>query len=198
MGYFMADLSNLTDELTGNGSAAAAIAPRVGWSACVQFRRRAVQSRWADFEWEAAAVLPEGSVHVPAGDAPSMVARDGETRWQYGAVTIELHASEGEGYWLNLNSPAPCVFVMWRMEEGESVPRPVVVTVSYNEAGRMLDAGERVDNVPMPDEMRAALAVYVDAHYRPEVRRKVKRNDPFRGQAFRRGDEEVAVRGTNE
>lgn len=194
----MADLSNLTDELTGDGGAAAAMAPRVGWSACVQFRRRPVQSRWVDFEWEAAAVLPDELAHAPADGAPSLVACDGESRWQYGAVTIELHASEGEGYWLNLNSPAPCVFVMWRMEEGESAPRPVVVTVSYNEAGRMLDAGERVDNVPMPEAMRAALAVYVDANYRPEVRRKVKRNDPFRGQAFRRGDQGVTVRNSNE
>lgn len=109
-----------------------------------------------------------------------------ERRWCYGGQRIELHPSEGEGYWLNLNSPAPCIFVMWRLEAGDPAPRPVVVTLSYNEAGRMLDAGEQVDNVPMPADVRGALEAYTARHYRPEPRKKVRRNDPFRDGAFRR------------
>ena len=61
--------------------------------------------------------------------------------------------------------------------------RPVVVTVSYNEAGRLLDGGERVDNVPMPAEIAAWMRPFVAAHYKPEPRRKVKRNDPFAADA---------------
>jgi len=122
---------------------------------------------------------------VPANAAvEEMIA--GETRWCYTAQPVDLHPSEGEGYWLNLNSPAPCIFVMWRLEEGDQVPRPVVVTLSYNEAGRMLDAGDHVDNVPMPAEMREVLIAYTAAHYKPEPRKKVRRNDPFREGAFRR------------
>lgn len=160
------------------------------WRVSVSFRKRPVQSRWVDFEWEAAGIAaderPEGLAQGPIGPIEQTV--DGETRWRYDGEFIELHHSEGEGYWLNLNSPAPCVFIMWRMEEGDVVPRPVVVTVSYNEAGRMLDAGDHVDNVPMPEGLREQLAAYTAAHYKPEVRKKVKRNDPFRDGAFRRGD----------
>lgn len=157
------------------------------WRVSVSFRKRPVQSRWVDFEWETAGVEADERL---VGDAQGPLERsaDNEARWQYDGEFIELHPSEGEGYWLNLNSPSPCIFVMWRMEEGDLVPRPVVVTVSYNEAGRMLDAGDHVDNVPMPDGLREQLAAYTAAHYKPEVRRKVKRNDPFREGAFRRGD----------
>ena len=79
-----------------------------------------------------------------------------------------------------LTSPAPCVFVMWRIFDGLTPPaRPVIVTVSYNEAGRFLDGGERVDNVAMPDAIAAWMRPFVAVHYKPEPRKKVKRNDPF-------------------
>ena len=41
--------------------------------------------------------------------AASEVLIDGETRWCYAGQPVELHPSEGGGYWLNLNSPAPCI-----------------------------------------------------------------------------------------
>ena len=155
------------------------------WSASVSFRKRPVNSRWADFEWDAASVALTDDVQaLPVG--PLEFSVNNEVQWRFDGERIELHHSEGEGYWLNLNSPQPCIFVMWRLEEPDVVPRPVVVTVSYNEAGRMLDAGDHVDNVPMPEPLRVALTAYTAAHYKPEPRKKVKRNDPFIEGAFRR------------
>ena len=161
----------------------APIAP--SWSASVAFRKRPVASRWADFEWDTASITVADELQLTQA-GPIEFTVNSEPQWRWDAERIELHPSEGEGYWLNLNSPQPCIFVMWRLEEGDAVPRPVVVTVSYNEAGRMLDAGDHVDNVPMPDSLRAALTTYTAAHYKPEPRKKVKRNDPFVEGAFRR------------
>lgn len=155
------------------------------WSASVSFRKRPVSSRWVDFEWDTASVEVTDKSAAPV-IGPTQITLNNEPQWRYDFEAIELHHSEGEGYWLNLNSPQPCIFVMWRLEESDVVPRPVVVTVSYNEAGRMLDAGDHVDNVPMPDSLRAALAAYTAQHYKPEPRKKVKRNDPFVEGAFRR------------
>ena len=155
------------------------------WTASVCFRKRPVASRWADFEWDTASVVLNDD-NPALREGPMECVANGETQWRYDGERIELHHSEGEGYWLNLNSPKPCIFVMWRMEEGDDVPRPVVVTVSYNEAGRMLDAGDRVDNVPMPDDLRIALLAYTTLHYKPEPKKKMKRNDPFKEGAFRR------------
>jgi hypothetical protein len=109
-------------------------------------------------------------------------------RWRVGGFAIELHRSEAEGYYLNIVAPDPKVFVMWQPAEDGCEPAiaPVVVTVSYNEAARMLDGGERVDAVPMPPEIHAALRPFVAEHYKPEPRRKVRRNDPFADDASRR------------
>lgn len=170
----------------------AAIAP--SWSASVAFRKRTVTSRWAEFEWDTASISVSDDLQtLPTG--PHEFSVDNEQQWRWDGERIDLHRSEGEGYWLNLNSPQPCIFVMWRLDEGETVPRPVVVTVSYNEAGRMLDAGDHVDNVPMPDSLRAMLTGYTEANYKPEARKKVKRNDPFVEGAYRRDAGPGAGRG---
>ena len=70
---------------------------------------------------------------------------------------------------------------MWRLEDGADVPRavPERVTLSYNEAGRLLDAQERVDNLLLPPAVRDWLQAYTDAHYRPEPRER-KRPASFR------------------
>ncbi len=152
-------------------------------SVIVEMRQRpvtGVASRWATHQWAIASVREAAPDLEQAAD--TLVDTDAVA---VAGLNVELHKSEGEGYWLNLNSPAPCVFVMWRQESGE-MPVPWVATVSYNEAGRMLDAGEKVENLPMSEPMRAWLQEFTDAHYVPEVRKKVKRNDPFKDGAFRR------------
>jgi hypothetical protein len=77
---------------------------------------------------------------------------------------------------------------MWRTtEEGGDPPVfPVIVTVSYNEAARMLDGGEHVDAVPLPAAIRAWMEPFVAEHYKPEPKQKVRRNDPLADGAFRR------------
>jgi hypothetical protein len=154
----------------------------------VTLRRTPLANRWVSERWEPVAVeleaepSPSGAVKV-ADDAAG-------TRWRFGGQTIELHRSEAEGYHLNITSPEPKVFVMWRMAEdagAEPAARPVIVTVSYNQAARMLDGGEQVDAVPMPPELMARMQPFVAEHYKPEARKKVRRNDPFRDDREQRG-----------
>ena len=150
----------------------------------VLMERVPLANRWVEELWRPAAVEP----HDPAPEAPAAVCLRDDARgalWRIGGHSIELHPTEAEGYFLNLTSPAPCVFVMWRIFDGLTPPaRPVIVTVSYNEAGRFLDGGERVDNVAMPDAITAWMRPFVAVHYKPEPRKKVKRNDPFAAGAF--------------
>jgi len=148
----------------------------------VVIERLQLANRWMSETWQPAKVEATGPAR---GEFSECLGEDGAiTRWRVGSYAIELHPTEAEGYFLNLTSPAPCVFIMWRMFDDRMPPaRPVVVTVSYNEAGRLLDGGERVDNVPMPAEIAAWMRPFVAAHYKPEPRRKVKRNDPFAADA---------------
>ncbi|HVN35694.1 MAG TPA: DUF3305 domain-containing protein [Casimicrobiaceae bacterium] len=141
-------------------------------------------NRWQSERWEPVAVetAQEDSIAAVAAAVPLDVAGK---RWRFDGYAIELHRSEGEGYYLNATAPEPKVFVMWRPLEGapgdpaQPPIRPEVVTVSYNEAARLMDGGERVDGVPMPAEIREWMTPFVAEHYKPEPRRKLRRNDPF-------------------
>ena len=155
----------------------------------VIFERTTLANRWVSERWEPIAVIPP--VVAPAAVAPPPVKIGDDatgTRWRFDGHAFELHPSEAEGYYLNIVAPEPKAFVMWRMREdgGDPPVFPVIVTVSYNEAARMLDGGERVDAVPLPDGIRSWLEPFVAEHYRPEPKKKMRRNDPFRDGAFRR------------
>jgi hypothetical protein len=108
------------------------------------------------------------------GSAARVLRDDGRSMLSlHPGFEVTLRSDEAEGYYLNLSSGAPVWFVMWRMAD-EGVPQawPELVTLSYNEAGRLLDAQERVDNRPLPGELCGWLQAYVDEHYRPEPKRR--------------------------
>ena len=152
-------------------------------------QRTTLSNRWAAERWEPVevAIEPAGCNHGRG----FFLQHDCEasTRWCFTGLLLELHRSEAEGYHLNLTAPAPMIFVMWRMLEPEAMEaggpaaRPDLATVSYDEAARMLDGGERVDGVPMPAVIRSWMAPFVAEHYQPEPRRKVRRRDPLRDEA---------------
>ena len=154
-------------------------------SVAVIFQRTPLASKWVSERWEPITVQP--SLDEPAADPVPERLPDvgGAARWRFGGHLLELHRSEGEGYFLNITAPEPKVFVMWRTKEegGEPPVFPVVLTVSYNEAARMLDGGEQVDAVPLSPEIRAWMEPFVAANYTPEPRRKIRRNDPFAADA---------------
>jgi hypothetical protein len=149
--------------------------------------RTPLASRWASERWEPVAIepLPDATA---ASEAPAGVRLDDGSSWRFGVFAVELHRSEAEGYHLNITAPLPKAFIMWRAAEDGAEPpcRPVLVTVSYNQAARMLDGGEQVDAVPLPPEMLEWMRPFVTEHYKPEPRKKMKRNDPFADGPFRR------------
>ena len=146
---------------------------------CVILQRTPLVNRWIAERWEPVAI--ELAVREEAAASPVRLAAGAFERWRCGGHVIEFHRSEAEGYFLNTTSPEPKVFVMWRTVEGDAIPpiRPEVVTVSYNEAARLMDGGERVDAVPMLPEILVSTTEFVAANYKPEPKRKVRRNDPF-------------------
>ena len=158
----------------------------VYFSVDVVMDRVALDNRWASEYWQPAAVVPLGEGRTAPATAVCDLDSPARTSWRFPGMAIELHSSEAEGYFLNLTSETPVVFVMWRVQEDGVQPaaQPLIVTLSYNEAGRFMDGGERVDPVPMPEPIRAWLADFVAAHYKPEPKKKQRRNDPFREGAF--------------
>lgn len=151
----------------------------------VIMERVPIASRWTSEKWQPAAVV---SVGAPVEDAefepgPPELLHDGAegTQWRFPGWSVEMHRVEAEGYFLNVSAAKPCVFVMWRMFDDANPPpaRPVVVTLSYNEAARMMDGGEQVDTVAMPVPLFGWLSQFVAENYKPEPKKKARRNDPF-------------------
>ncbi len=139
------------------------------FSIAVVMQRRAIQSRWADHLWEPLGVLPG----FADGAAPRMLVDEGEVQhWLHPGHTLVLHRDECEGYYLNVSSEHPKVFVLWRMDDAQGIPAEV--TVSTEEAGRWLDGGHSVDSVAMPAEIYAWVGDYVERNYRPEPKKRIK------------------------
>ncbi len=135
----------------------------------VVMQRRTALSAWADCIWEPWSVLV-GS--PPQGEVRLLFEREGLAQWLYPGFKLTLHRDETEGYYMNVSTATPRVFVLWRMEEDRALP--LEVTVSYDEAGRWMDAGHSVDGVAMPVEVFAWVGVYVEENYRPEPKKRVK------------------------
>jgi hypothetical protein len=150
--------------------------------------RTPLTSRWASERWEPRSVQLAGSGEPDDASGTGAVA-DAGAQWRFSGFEIELHRSEAEGYFLNVTAPDPKIFVMCRpAEDGAEPPlRPVLVTVSYNEAARILDGGGEVEAVPMLPGILEWVNAFVAEHYRPEPRRKVRRNDPFADRDPARG-----------
>ena len=108
------------------------------------------------------------------GSTPRVLRDDGRNLLRlHPGLAVGLYRDEAEGYYLNLTSGAPVWFVMWRTDDADpSRAWPEIVTLSYNEAGRLLDAQERVDNVPLPADAIPWLQAYTDAHYQPEPKKR--------------------------
>ena len=155
-------------------------------------------SRWQRWRWCLADVVPHDelpalppgpTVGVTPGDPVTAVpiepegtpANDAVAHWLFPHFPVTLFRDDAEGYYLNLVSPQPCFWVMWRATESDdpqALPAPQVVTLSYHDAGRWLDAQERVDQVPAPPAVCEWLAGFVDQHYQPEPKRR-KRPQSF-------------------
>ncbi len=154
-------------------------------------------SRWQAWRWVLADVMvhsdpdetgpaPEHESHEPQAVEPvDTLGVDAQaTHWLFPRFRVELFRDDAEGYFLNLNSPNPCFWVFWRADEarlldGEPMAVPQIVTLSYHDAGRWLDAQERVDQVAAPDEVVGWLRAFVDTTYQPEPKRR-KRPDSFK------------------
>ena len=135
----------------------------------VVMQRRALQNRWADHAWEPSGVL----CGFAEERAPRVLRDDPElSQWLHPGFTLVLHKDEAEGYYLNVSSQNPRVFILWRLDEGQAVP--VEVTVSFEEAGRWMDAGHSVDSVPMLPEIYAWVGEWVEHNYRPEPKKRIK------------------------
>ena len=132
------------------------------------------ESPWIDWIWRPTAVL----AGEPATAPWTRIAEESDrTAFYAGTAQIELHRSETANYRDNLATGAPMLWVVLR-ETGTEPPYGVyTVTADPAEGEGMTAAGnDIVEPVPMPDQVRDAVAAFVAEHHVEDVFVKRKRD----------------------
>ena len=144
----------------------------------VIMQRRVTRNRWVSVVWEPWAVLESGEA---AGAPRQLVDQPDVAQWLHPGFELAIHRDETEGYYLNVSSGSPRIFVLWRMDDengagGQDVARgvPLQISASYYEGGRWLDGGNSVDSVTMPPAVFAWVGEYVEKNYRPEPKKRIR------------------------
>ena len=134
----------------------------------VIMERVRLNHRWATEKWETKGVVRD--LDPPGREERVIVSREDTTQILFRGIPLRLERYEAEGYYLNITSPQPKLFVLWRMND--EIARPVLLTVSYNEGTRWADSGENVDGVALPVDLLPWMAEFAAEHYRPEPKKK--------------------------
>ena len=155
----------------------------------VIMRRERIDNRWQPWRW----TLQDVVLQQPAfGTAARLLVQSAdEQRWLHPNFRVELLVTDAEGYYLNVTTEKPCFWVVWRMEEEPALAEaviavPTIVTLSYHDAGRWLDAQENVDQVPAPAAVVQWLQAFVDENHVLETKRR-QRPESFKSLQDRFG-----------
>jgi hypothetical protein len=147
----------------------------------VVVERRTAASRWIDFTWRPAMVLPGWPDAAPW----SVLATDAEAVTFYaGSTDIGLYRTETSRYRDNLASGVPSLWVALRPTGAEPPYDLLAVTADPSEGESFTQAGDDlVGAVPMPAPVREIVEAFVAEHNVEQVeqvfhKRKRDRADP--------------------
>ena len=156
----------MTEDHSTHGSAAR----QVG----VVLRRSKVDHAWIDHVWSPEAILPD----VPAAAPGTKLGqKDGAELFYAGAGTLELYSSETSTYRDNLIDGTPQIWVALRKQAESGDMELVQVTADPTEGETLLEAGcDIVANVPMPADIAAWVAAFVEEFHVERVFLKRKRD----------------------
>jgi Protein of unknown function (DUF3305) len=144
----------------------------------VVVERRKAASRWIDFTWRPAMVLPGRPDAAPW----TVLATDAEAVAFYaGATDIGLYRTETARYRDNLASGTPSLWVALRPTGAEPPYDLLAVTADPSEGESFTQAGDDlVGAVPMPPPVREIIEAFVAEHHVEQVfhKRKRDRADP--------------------
>ncbi len=152
--------------------------PLVEISVGVVVERRTSNNQWIDFVWKPAAIL----TGIPEARPWTVIKEDKNISTFYvGQANIKLHVSETAQYRDNLATGAPSLWVVLRPRESIPPYELLIVTADPSEGEAMTEPGtDLVEPLPMPDAIRAQIAVFVAQHHveRPFFKRTRDRVDP--------------------
>ena len=140
----------------------------------IVLERRKSSHPWQDHCWRAQALIAEGG---PDDEWRLLAEGPGWQRFYAGALPLELHRGETEGYRENLLSSRPAIYVVLRRGLKGRELAPLLITACPHEAQSYGGEGEDiVEAVPMPAILAAWIGRFVARHHveKPFVKRKQK------------------------
>lgn len=141
----------------------------------IVLERRIAVSQWADYLWLPVAVLPGDPAIAPG---TRLGTTDTGERFFAGSVALELHRTDTPTYRDNLASGDPRIWISLRPGSAAALPDLAGITAdpaegeAYTEAG-----GDIVEHVPMPPEIAALMAEFIQNHHVERAFIKRKRRD---------------------
>ncbi len=148
--------------------------------------KRKLKGPWADHAWLPHAVLPA----APAAAPGIRLGGGGDEEIFYaGPFDLSLHSSETAHYRDNLTSGRPALWVVLQPVAGDEYEVTTVTADPYEGEALSQGNGEIVEAVPMPAEVQAMVAAFIEAFHveRQFFKRKRDRADP-EALAKRSGD----------
>ncbi|MDQ8731439.1 DUF3305 domain-containing protein [Bradyrhizobium sp. LHD-71] len=140
----------------------------------VVVRRRAVDNPWVDHVWAPVMLLEQVPETAPWS---TLASEDGTTLYYAGSANIDLFSAETANYRDNLMDGEPRVWVALRQQGGGAELELTKVTADPTEGEALFESGtEVIGTVPMPPEIAAWIAAFVDAFHVERVFQKRKRD----------------------
>ncbi|MCA3594041.1 MAG: DUF3305 domain-containing protein [Methylobacterium sp.] len=140
--------------------------------------KKKAASPWIDHIWVPARVV----TGLPEAQPMTLLARDGENESYYaGSTSLVFASTETANYRDNLITGQPKLWVVLRMGELDAYVSVVTVTADPAEGEAHTESGSNiVEPLPMPPEIAAELAAFVDRHHveREFFKRKRDRVNP--------------------
>lgn len=152
-------------------------APESAFEVGVVLAKRRLRSAWASHAWLPHAVLPA----APAAAPWTPLGRDGDDELYYaGPAEVALHAGSTGHYRDNLASGRPSLWVALRPTGDDEVEVATVTADPYEGEALAEGVGETVETVPMPADIQAKVAAFIEAFHveRTFFKRKRDRANP--------------------
>lgn len=140
----------------------------------VVLRRRSIDNPWIDHMWSPVTVLED----VPATAPWTVLSTEPDATLYYaGAATIDLFSTDTANYRDNLVDGAPLIWIALRHQDGGAELELTKVTADPTEGEAMFESGtDVIGTVPMPPDIAAWIAAFVDEFHVEQVFHKRKRD----------------------
>ncbi len=133
-------------------------------------------NRWQAGRWCVNGVVAGGQGQEEGVKQIPLRADSGQRQVLWTGFSVELHKDDAESYYFNIVSDTPRIFVICTLDEGGPL-RPLIVTLSYDEASSYMESDDIVEAVAMPGELYRWVEPFVLEHYLPQKKKKRKRDN---------------------